>query len=313
MKYQKQADIILNKCLEVKKSESVLIITDEKRKQIAESIYNLAKLIARKVDLIEIQIPAVNGVEPSEEVAKKMLDYDVILAPTTRSITHTHAAKNAAKNGARVATLPGITEAIMNESMLADYDEVEKYTLKVLGIVKNSKNVEVKTSKGTNISFSVKTRKWIADTGKIGKIKNSGNLPAGEVFISPLEGTANGKIMIDSFRKDEEIYAHEGTEIIVKNGEAVEVSDKESKIAKLFKEVENGTNLAEFGIGTNYKAKIIGNTLQDEKAMGTCHIAFGSNFSMGGKIKAGMHLDLIIKNPTITIDGKVLMKSGKLI
>ena len=310
VKYQKQTEIILNKCLKVKKNESVLIITDEKRREIGQSIFLNAKKIAKEAKIIEIPIPRVSGIEPPENVAKEMLNYDVVIAPTTHSITHTNASKNAAKNGARVATMPGITEKIMNDSMLADYDKVEKLTLEVLKKVKNSKKAEITTKRGTNISFSLVGREWFGDTGKINEI---GNLPAGEVFISPLEGTSNGKIVIDSFRDDDDVYAPEGTEIIVKNGEAADVSDKNSKITKLFKEIEYGTNLAEFGIGTNYKAKIIGNILQDEKALGTCHIAFGSNFSMGGKIKAGMHLDLIIKNPTITIDGKVLMKSGKLI
>ena len=310
VKYQKQTEIILNKCLKVKKNESVLIITDEKRREIGQSIFLNAKKIAKEAKIIEIPIPRVSGIEPPENVAKEMLNYDVVIAPTTHSITHTNASKNAAKNGARVATMPGITEKIMNDSMLADYDKVEKLTLEVLKKVKNSKKAEITTKRGTNISFSLVGREWFGDTGKINEI---GNLPAGEVFISPLEGTSNGKIVIDSFRDDEDVYAPEGTEIIVKNGEAADVSDKNSKIEKVFKEIEYATNLAEFGIGTNYKAKIIGNILQDEKALGTCHIAFGSNFSMGGKIKAGMHLDLIIKNPTITIDGKVLMKSGKLI
>ena len=310
MKYQKQADIILNKCLEVKKSESVLIITDEKRREIGQSIFLNAKKIAKEAKMVEIPIPRVSGIEPPEGVAKEMLKYNVVIAPTTQSITHTHASKNAAAKGTRVATMPGITKKIMEDSMLADYDKVEKLTLEVLKKVKNSKKVEITTKRGTNISFFVTGREWFGDTGKI---SHTGNLPAGEVFISPLEKTANGKIVIDSFRDDDEVYAEEGTEIAVKNGEAIEVSDKISKIAKLFKEIEYGTNLAEFGIGTNYKAKIIGNILQDEKALGTCHIAFGSNFSMGGKVKAGMHLDLIIKNPTITMDGKIIMKSGKLI
>ena len=69
-----------------------------------------------------------------------MLKYNVVIAPTTQSITHTYASKNAASKGVRVATMPGITEKIMKDSMLADYDKVEKLTLEVLKKVKNSKN-----------------------------------------------------------------------------------------------------------------------------------------------------------------------------
>ena len=126
MKYKKQADIILNKCLKLKSNEKILIITDEKRREIGQSIFLYAKKIAKEAKIVEIPIPRVSGIEPPENVAKEMLNYDVVIAPTTHSITHTNASKNAAKNGARVATMPGITEKIMNDSMLADYDKVEK-------------------------------------------------------------------------------------------------------------------------------------------------------------------------------------------
>ena len=310
IKFQRQSEIMLKECLKVKKNESVLIITDKNKREIADSIYKTALKITKEVKLVEIPIPKISGIEPPSKVAKEMLNYDVILAPTTQSITHTHATKDAVKAGARVATLPGINEKIMNESMFADYDKVEAFTLKVLKKVKNAKKITVETKRGTKLSLITAERKWFADTGKI---EFSGNLPAGEVFVSPLEGTTEGKIVVDSFKHDKEIYAKEGTEIIIEKGNVKEVSDKKSKIARLFKTVEHATNVAELGIGTNYKAKIIGNILQDEKVLGTCHIAFGSNFSFGGKIKAGMHIDLIIKNPTITIDGKIIMKSGKLI
>jgi len=76
---------------------------------------------------------------------------------------------------------------------------------------------------------------------------------------------------------------------------------------------KNARNVAEFGIGTNDKAKIIGNILQDEKVMGTCHIAFGNNSAMGGKVYSEVHVDTILERPTIIIDGKILMKDGKFV
>ena len=71
-------------------------------------------------------------------------------------------------------------------------------------------------------------------------------------------------------------------------------------------------NLAEFGIGTNPKAKLIGNVLEDEKVLGTCHIALGDNSTFGGRVNAGIHVDGIIKHPTIKLDGKIVMREGEL-
>jgi len=311
MKFQKQAKIILNNCLNINKKDRVLIITDKKRREIGEAIKKEAKNIAIVADLVLIPIPKVSGTEPPEEVAKKMLNYTVILAPTTESITHTYSVKNAVKNGARVATLPGINEKIMKQSMLANYDKVEELTNKVFKKVNGCTNISITTHSWTELSFSVKGRKWFLDRGKI--FKYSGNLPGGEVFIAPLEGTTNGVIVIDKFEHDGEEFAPPGTKIIIKGGNVIDISNKKCKIAKLFKEIKDGTNIAEFGIGTNYKAKLIGNILQDEKCLKTCHIAFGSNFSMGGKIKTDMHIDTVLKNPTIKMDRKTIMKSGELV
>lgn len=307
MKFEKQCKIILN-CLDVKKEDRILIISDKKTYWLSKELVQIIFKNGNRFKLVDIPIPEVSGVEPPKKVADEMLEYDVIIAPTSESISHTKATRNAVDKGIRVATLPGINKKIMEQSMLADYDKVEKFTFEILNKMKNAKNILVTTSLGTNFKFSVKGRGWRIDTGKI---KSFGNLPGGEVFIAPFEGTSNGKIVVDCFENDGEVFANKGTEIIVKDGEVSSVSDKKCKISKLFETVKNGKNIAEFGIGTNYKAKLIGNILQDEKCLGTCHIAFGTNFSFGGKIKAGMHVDTILRKPTIKIDEKVIMKNGK--
>lgn len=308
MKFRKQCEIILKKCLNVNKKDKILVVTDKSMQWLVDDLVETAFLLGNEINVVNIPIPEVSGIEPPKNVAKKMLDYDFVIAPTSKSITHTKAVTNAIKNGVKVVTLPGINEKIMGQSILADYNRVEKFTLKLFKKLKKVNDVLITTRNGTNLSFSLSKRKWHLDTGKI---KSRGNLPGGEIFIAPLEESSNGKIVIDCFEKDGEIFARKGTEIIIKNGRAVDVSDKKCKIAKLFNTIKNGKNIAEFGIGTNYRAEIIGNTLQDEKVLGTCHIAFGSNFSFGGKVKAGMHLDTILVKPTIKADGKIIMKDGR--
>ena len=308
MRFERQCKIILKKCLDIKRKDKILIVTDKNMQWLVDDLVETAFLLGNEVNVVNIPIPEVSGIEPPKDVAKKMLNYDFVIAPTSKSITHTKAVTNAMSKGVRVVTLPGINVKIMKQSILADYDRVEKFTFWLFKKLKGSKKISVTTKSGTDFKFSLFKREWHSDTGKI---KLGGNLPGGEIFIAPLERSSNGKIVIDCFEKDGEIFARKGAEIIVKNGKAVDISDKKCKIAKLFDTVKNGRNIAEFGIGTNYKAKIIGNTLQDEKVLGTCHIAFGSNFSFGGRVRAGMHLDTILIKPTIKADGKVIMKDGR--
>jgi len=74
-----------------------------------------------------------------------------------------------------------------------------------------------------------------------------------------------------------------------------------------------GRNIAELGIGTNDQAKITGLILEDEKVMGTVHIALGDNMSMGGTVSVQSHLDGLIKKPTVYLDGRVIMEKGNLL
>ena len=75
---------------------------------------------------------------------------------------------------------------------------------------------------------------------------------------------------------------------------------------------EQGTNLAELGVGTNDRAKLTGNVLEDEKILGTCHVAFGASKSIGGTIQVPVHLDCIVTRPTVEIDGQTLLRDGEL-
>ena len=310
MSYEKAAKVILEQCLKVKKDERVLVIADKNTKEIGEGIFEEAKKVA-KAEFALIPVGKHNGEEPPKEIARKILDFDVIIAPTTKSLTHTKAIKIAKEKGARVATLPGITDRIMKESVVADYNKIVGFSKKVEIALNGKKDVCVKTERGTDFKFSVDGRKWLLDTGMITEKGGVGNIPAGEVFIAPLEKTANGVIVIDEFVHEKEIYAGKGTKIFVEKGEAVKISDGGCKIAEYFKSIKNARNIAEFGIGTNDKAKLIGNILQDEKVLGTCHIAFGNNSAIGGKVYSELHLDNVLQKPTIIVDGKILMKDGK--
>ena len=306
---QKSAKTILNDCLNVKRNEKVLIIADSKTKKIGEGILNEARKITN-ASLKIIPVGKHDGEEPPKKIAEEMLFYDVIIAPTTTSLTHTKAVQDARKN-ARIATLPGITNEIMNGSLLADYNKIEKFTKEVFGKLKNSKEIKVMTPTGSDFVFSAKDRNWLLDTGIIHNKGRCGNLPAGEVFIAPVEGSFDGKIVIDFFKNRDRIYAKKGTEIEVRRGLVIRCSEKSSKINLYFKNIKNADNIAEFGIGTNYKAKLMGNILNDEKVLGTVHVAFGNNSSIGGRVYSELHLDTVLQKATIVADGEILMKNGR--
>jgi len=323
--------IILNQCMNLKSNESCLIITDSKLKSIGTALYKNSLKITKNSKLILIEVPKVHGTEPPEYVAKQMLKYDVVLMLTTKSLSHTKARKNASINGARIASMPGITIDMMQRALNVNFYKIRKINNFLISRLKNYSQVTVKTKNGTDVSFFVKNRKWISDDGVYTKKSTFGNLPAGEIFIAPLEGKTNGTIVVDAsvgglgkVDKNIKININNGFIVDVEGGKIANKFKKllENKSEKINNEkidfssknqfFQSYKNVAELGIGTNYKAKITGNVLEDEKVAGTCHIAFGNNKHFGGKVDVPFHVDVVIKKPTIYADGVLLMRDGKI-
>jgi len=310
-KLQSAAEIILNKCMDVKKGEKVLIITNPHKMDFVHTLFKQAQKIT-EAKLITMPAAERNGEEPPKYIAREMKINDIILILTAYSITHTKASRDAAKIGARIASMPGITEDMIKRTIDVNYKTLEKNTKKLKQLLDKGKAARITTKAGTDIRFSIKGRLAETCTGiiKRGMIKN---LPAGEAFIAPVEGTADGRIIINGSVMRRRIRTP--ITIIVKEGYAVKIKGKKEADAlkETLEQVKDlkAYNIAEFGIGTNPKAKITGNTLEDEKAERTCHLAFGNNIGFGGKTDVPVHIDGVIKDPTIFIDEKIIIKDGK--
>ncbi|MEW6592595.1 MAG: aminopeptidase [Candidatus Hadarchaeota archaeon] len=309
----KGARIAVKECMNVSPGEIVLVVTDPPRHRVASYIFSAARDAGARVTMLVMPVLSRHGEEPPRIVAEAMKAADVVLAPTTYSLTHTQARKRATEAGARIATMPMITEEMMcRGAMLADYSEVSRFTKKAAARLNRARKVEVTSAAGTDLEFSVEGRRAHPDTGIFHRPGDFGNLPAGEAFIAPVEGTGEGIVVVDGSMVDKA-----GGKIIIEivNGKAAKFSGGPSKrlVAMLKKAGAKAFNLAEFGVGTNPKARLIGSVLEDEKVLGTCHIALGDNSTFGGRVQAGVHVDGIFKKPTVKLDGKFLMKDGKLL
>jgi leucyl aminopeptidase (aminopeptidase T) len=315
MSLAKAAEVAVRECMGVKHYEKVLIITDKNKIMIGKALYEQAEKCSAKAWIIEIPIGRRHGEEPPAWVNKEMLQYDVILIPTTRSLSHTKARKDAMKKGARIASMPGITEDIMIRGLNADYRRIKERTDSLREILDKGKKVVVTTGRGTEISMDIGGRKCLRGTGIFHNKGEWGNLPAGGACLAPVEGTAEGVFMVDAsmggIGKVDKLIT-----IKVKKGYAVKIEGGQS--AEKLKEMLDGLgkkayNIAELGIGTNDTSRISGTVLEDEKVLGTAHIALGNNLSYGGKVDVPIHTDGVFFSPTIKVDDKVVMEKGKLL
>ena len=314
-KLDKASVIAIRDCMGAKKNESVLIITDENKKEIGYNLYQNAIRLGHKSLYVEMKALEYHGQEPPEAVARLMQTYDVVLCPTTKSLTHTDARRNASAKGSRIATFPGITKDVMIRGLNADYKKIANLTIKLSKKLERTATVRVTAPNGTDITMEIAGRKAIPSKGLFHKKGESGNLPTGEAFVAPLEGKSNGVFVVDGSMAGIGVVKNP-IEITVEKGYATKITGgtEARKLVKMLSKFgKKGRNIAELGIGTNDKVKLSGNLLEDEKVLGTVHIALGNNKSMGGKVNVPIHVDGVIKKPTVYFDGKEIMKNGKLL
>jgi len=305
---------VMKQCLAVKAGESVLIVTDPARTDLAGIFESTAKEFTDSVELISFTGQTENAQEPPEDVAKEMTEADVVLLVTTYSLSHTQARKKACLAGARIASLPGITLDMIARTLTIDYQTVADLSNQVARALTKGNRVKIISPGGTKLNLSIAGRRGIADTGQFTQPGDFGNLPAGEGFIAPLEKSISGVIVFDGAFADIELDSPIKLEI--KNGRAVKISGGRAAAAlnRLIKQIgPKAERIGEFGIGTNAAAQLSPEVLEAEKVYGTAHLALGNNVGFGGKINVPFHSDGIILKPTVTIDGRVIVRDNKIV
>ena len=266
-----------------------------------------------QIDFLAFPTTGQNGTEPPHEVAEKLLDYDVVLLMTTNSLTHTDARVEACKKGARVASMPGFEESMFlpGGPMMANYEQIYKITNQWAEKLTACSQVHILTSIGTDLTFSIEGRTGASEHGLFHHKGEWGNLPAGEGFVAPVEGTANGRLVVPSgwYIGLQEVMVLEFT-----NGYVSSLTgggEVGNQFRNLFRfgeeEFQHRRNCAELGIGTNPNAKNAENGLEAEKIGGTIHIAVGDSAHIQGVTVSDLHEDFIIPDPVVYFDQKKVM------
>lgn len=300
--------------LRVKKGEHVMVITDtNKLEREAGLFFEAAKGFTDKITLIEMEPATENAQEPPTEIAEAMKMAEVVFLITTYSLSHTKARKEASDIGVRIASMPGITMDTILRTLSINYDEVASLSKTIAGLLSQGNQAILKSASGTDIIFNLTGRVAYADTGFIHNPGDFNNLPAGEAFISPLEGTTEGVLVFDGCFAD--ITMDQPVKVLVERGQAVDIQGGEgarllnNKLAKI--KSDGAYNIAELGIGTNKMAKLESILLEVEKVYETVHVALGNNATIGGEVDVPFHSDGVILKPTLVVDGTVILKDGE--
>jgi leucyl aminopeptidase (aminopeptidase T) len=309
---------VVEHCLAIQAGEIVSIVTDSgaaERLEIARAFWEQARSKGADVIFAEMLPRKTSGEEPPAPIAQLMAESNVVLCPTTKSLSHTKARRNASARGARMASLPTITKEMMIRCLTADYGNIAALTKRVAEKLSRGLKFKVESELGTSLELERQGRTVGADTGLLTQPGEFGNLPAGEAFFAPMEGTANGKIVFDGSVADLGKLA-EPIELQVERGIAriVSTSAASQRLeGYLAAQGPDAYNIAELGVGTNDRAIVSGYILEDEKVLGTVHIALGNNAGMGGTVNVPIHLDGLIRNATLYVDGELVLDQGTLV
>tara|TARA_B100000459_G_scaffold130906_1_gene85070 strand:- start:597 stop:1772 length:1176 start_codon:yes stop_codon:yes gene_type:complete len=318
------AQTVIKTCMDLRRGENVLIVCDPTTGEIGQALHEAANERSDRVLLIVMPKARHHGEEPPAPVANLMRQQQVVIAPTRYSLTHTRAIRQALRDGARVATMPGMTNEMFSRGgMSADFSEIKQKISDLAPYFRRRRIIRVKSELGTDVSFEANWREWkLDDNGICNRPKMLTNLPAGKAFIMPREKTMNGTVVIDGSWDanlvDEPITLEieEGMVMDVKGGTiAATIRQEFGEAAKRLrsKDRENVWTVAEFGFGMNPQARLSGNVLEDEKRLGTCYFSVGDNTALGGTSAVGIHIPGVLKNADVWLDDTQIIANGKFI
>ena len=302
---------VLERCLAVQPTENLLVVCDPDRLDIGRALHEGA--VRSGADSVLALLPPrpERGTEPPPPIAAAFASCDVYLAPCLPSLSHTKARKAATERGARGATLPGVETEMFARLMGADFDLMASRSAKVAELLDAADEAHFTCPRGSDMRFDLRGRSAIPDSGDLTGHAAFGNLPCGEGFVSPAGGS--GRFFgttVGHFGT-----APEPVELVVEDGRLVEASSDLGAqfVAHLLQHGDDGRHLAELGVGTNDQARMTGNLLEDEKVLGTVHVAFGASAGIGGTVSVPVHEDCVVVEPTLTIGTQVVVDAGRFV
>ena len=299
----------LTRCLAVGSGEDVLVVCDAHTRPIGEALRDGAQALGADAVLTVMQERETHGTEPPRPIAAALAACDVFLAPTTKSLSHTEARTRATDGGARGATMPGVTGEMLARVMAGDFATMVARSRAVAELLDVASQAHVTCPRGTDVTLELTGRTGMVDDGVLDARGAFGNLPAGEGFIAPLSGTgtivASSVAGIGISEEPARLTMDDGQLVAAERGVGPEFLNRLQAHGPL------GTNLAELGVGTNDAATLTGNVLEDEKILGTIHVAFGASAGIGGTVAVPIHLDVVVLDATLEIDGRRVLDAGR--
>ncbi len=275
-KLRNSAKTVIETCMQLRSHENLLVITDHHTAEIGQALYEAGSQVSDRVLMVMMPSTHRHGQEPPSPVADLMRRQHVVIAATRYSLTHTRARLISSKDGARIATMPGVTRSMLIEGgMTADFDALQNHIASMARILRKHRNVKIMNDDGDAMEFVISGRWNLEDNGICNRPGQVTNLPAGKIFAEVKPESVSGVLKINGTW--DSISITEPICIIVDEGKIVDIQTTDEgvlgdQILELIDEKMETIKIVEFGFGMNPKARISGSALEDEKVLGSCYI-----------------------------------------
>lgn len=312
------AEVLLEVCGECKKDEKILIVTDASSMEVAKAFYEAASAYPNR-NMIVIEETGMHGADPNPQACDAMMNADIIYGCTKFSLFHAPARRAAAEKGTRFVNMVDYNpKMLVSGGLFSDFYQLGETCLKIAEVLDGKETCSITTDRGTNLTCSIKGRKPNPQIGRSPKSGMVSSPPDVECATCAVEGTANGVIFIDGSIPFPGLgLIRDAIKLTVEKSRIVKIEGDEQAetLKKILRDLDdpNAYVIGEIGLGLNPGCSLSGSMLEDEGCGGTIHFACGDNRSFGGNTACKLHLDMVMKAPTMIVDGVEILNKGAIV
>jgi leucyl aminopeptidase (aminopeptidase T) len=314
----KGASIVVETCAGIEAGEDVLVVSDWEVADVAERVAAAARERNANVSMTLMDPREYDGNEPDETVAAAMMESDVIIMPVHRSITHSEATARTKENGARVISMVKFTpEQLKTGGLYADYEGMRPHCEEMAQKFSETSEARVTSPQGTDVTVGLEDRDGNAHPGIAHESGEFTALVHIEANISPVEGTTDGTVVFDGAIPNLDIgVLEEPVEMEIENGAVTSVEGgwAADKISRVWAEHDDPAvyNIAQLAVGMNPECEEFNGWFSnDHGRYGNVHFGIGTSSNLGGTTRAPVHFDAMMAEPTLELDGEVVVEDGE--
>jgi len=309
---------LLGVCANATRDDNVLAVLDTKHG------YELGSILMKAAERLDLNFAVVimnprayPGEEPPSFVVEAMKASDIVICATSMTMFYTNARLIACKAGARFLSMAGGTPSTLaSNAMLTDFQAQEQLVERVAKRLTNASLVRISSDEGTDIELSIAGREGHAITGLCKKPGDAQGVPDIEAYVAPIEDSPHGVLVVDASTSVTGLLKRPIV-IEIQRGKARRIRGgiPAKRLVRMLGRTKskNSFRVGEFGFGLNPRARFCGSIIEDEAVLGSAHLALGENRPLGGRNKAPIHVDLVLRQPRVELDGELVLKASRLL